>query len=184
MNVFEIIDFFYNDSPELKTILLKHSEQVGRKALQILEKSSCKLDKNEVMNGALLHDIGIFKCHAPSILCNGEVDYIAHGIIGAELLRQYGRENNIDLEIYARIAERHTGSGLTGEDIKKQNMPLPPQDFLPETQLEKLICLADKFFSKSGNMQEKSLDSIRRSMAKFGENSLIRFDKLCELFKL
>lgn len=182
MNVFKIIDFFYNDQPELKKVLLKHSEQVGRKALQILEKSSCTLDKNEVMNGALLHDIGIFKCHAPSILCNGEANYIAHGIIGAELLRQYGRENNIDLEIYARIAERHTGSGLTKEDIENQNLPLPHQDFLPETQLEKLICLADKFFSKSGDMQEKNIESVHRSMAKFGAESLRRFDELMKIF--
>ena len=182
MNVFEIIDFFYNDYPELKKVLVKHSEQVGRKALQILEKSSCRLDKNEIMNGALLHDIGIFKCHAPSILCNGEANYIAHGIIGAELLRQYGKANNIDLEIYARIAERHTGSGLTCEDIKNQNLPLPHQDFLPKTELEKLICLADKFFSKSGDMQEKNIESVRHSMAKFGDESLRRFDELMKIF--
>ena len=99
------------------------------------------------------------------------------------MLRNYGRENNINLEIYARIAERHTGSGLTAENIIKQDLPLPHRDFLPETELEKLICYADKFFSKSGSMQEKSLESIRRSMLKFGIDSLERFDAMTELFK-
>ena len=182
MNVFEIIDFFYKDHEDLKTVLLKHSEQVGKKALQILEKSSLHIDKNEAMNGALLHDIGIFQCHAPSILCNGNENYIAHGIIGAELLRNYGHEHGINLEIYARICERHTGSGLTKNDIILQNLPLPHQDFLPETPLEKLICLADKFFSKSGSMQEKNIDSVRRSMEKFGVDSLRRFDELYNFF--
>ena len=182
MEVSVIIDFFYHKEPALRELLLKHSMQVRDKALQILEKSSLDLDPEIAANCAMLHDIGIIKCHAPAILCNGNADYIAHGIIGAEMLRNYGQENNLDLEIYARIAERHTGSGLTAENIIKQNLPLPHRDFLPETELEKLICYADKFFSKSGAMQEKSLESVRRSMLKFGADSLQRFDEMIELF--
>ena len=184
MNVSEIIDFFYRDDEELKKVLLKHSNQVREKALQILEKSSVSLDIEEVENGAMLHDIGIFKCHAPSILCNGSQNYITHGITGAELLRNYAQKYGLNLEIYARIAERHTGSGLTAQNIIDRNLPLPHLDFLPETNLEKLICLADKFFSKSGDMQEKSLHSIRKSMAEFGADSLLRFDEMCNLFEI
>ena len=44
---------------------------------------------------------------------------------------------------------------------------------------EKIVCLADKFFSKSGDMEEKSMEKIRKSMLKFGEASLNRFDRLC-----
>ena len=44
--------------------------------------------------------------------------------------------------------------------------------------------LADKFFSKSGSMQEKPFDRVRASMAKFGPESLARFDNLCKEFKL
>lgn len=183
MDVSAIIDFFYKDEPALKEVLLKHSMQVRDKALQILDSSSLDIDREFAVNGAMLHDIGIIKCHAPSILCCGSENYIAHGTLGAEMLRNYGRENNIDLEIYARIAERHTGSGLTAENIIKQDLPLPHRDFLPETELEKLICYADKFFSKSGSMQEKSLESIRCSMLKFGIDSLERFDAMTELFK-
>ena len=184
MNVFEIIDFFYHDDAALKEILLKHSMQVRDKAFEIIEKSSIPVAHDEIANGAMLHDIGIFKCHAPSILCRGTENYITHGIIGAELLRKYGSDNGVDLEIYARIAERHTGSGLTAENIIAQDLPLPHRDFLPETDLEKLICLADKFFSKSGSMQEKSLPSVRHSMAKFGADSLDRFDEMCRLFSI
>ena len=53
---------------------------------------------------------------------------------------------------------------------------------LPETPEEKLVCLADKFFSKSGNMREKSLEHIRKSMEKFGSGAVDRFDELCRFF--
>ena len=51
-------------------------------------------------------------------------------------------------------------------------------EYLPETPAEKLICLADKFFSKSGDRREKSLDRIRSSLAKFGPEAVDRFDAL------
>ena len=182
-----IIDSYYNAYPELKTLLLKHSESVCRKALEILarpENSGLELDRHLVETGALLHDIGIVKCNAPGILCYGSAPYIAHGVEGAKLLLAYGEAHNTDMEPYARICRRHTGSGLTAADIIAQKLPLPCEDYLPETPEEKLICLADKFFSKFGSMQEKPFDRVRASMAKFGPESLARFDNLCKEFKL
>lgn len=177
-----IVSHFYSQEPELQDLMLRHAFQVRAKARQILEFSGLELDCEVISAGALLHDIGIIGCHAPGILCKGELPYIAHGIAGAEMLRGYGLELGIDLESFARICERHTGSGLTEADIRDQDLPLPHQDFLPETMEEILICLADKFFSKSGDMEEKSFSSVRRSMAKFGEASLDRFDQMCRLF--
>ena len=177
-----IVSHFYGDEPELSDLMLKHAFQVRAKARQILEFSGLELDCETISTGALLHDIGIIRCNAPGILCNGALPYIAHGIAGAEMLRDYGQEHGLELERFARICERHTGSGLTEADIRNQELPLPHQDFLPETMEEILICLADKFFSKSGEMKEKSLSSVRRSMEKFGEASLDRFDQMCHLF--
>lgn len=132
----------------------------------------------------MLHDIGILHCHAPDIHCYGSQPYLAHGIIGSQMLKDYGKQHGLDLDIYARICERHTGSGLKAGEIKAQNLPIPVQDFLPETPEEKLICLADKFYSKSGNMQEKSLERIQKSMQKFGPAPYQRFQELCKLFQL
>ena len=100
------------------------------------------------------------------------------------MLRQYGEKYRIDLEPLARICERHTGSGLTVEDIRRQNLPIPEHNFLPETPEEKLICLADKFYSKSGDMAEKKIPAIRKSMLKFGTGAVRRFDNLCAAFGL
>ena len=100
------------------------------------------------------------------------------------MLRSYGAEYGVNLEKYARICERHTGSGLTAEDIRCQGLPLPEQDYLPETDEEKLICLADKFYSKSGDLREKEMSRILRSMRKFGPGATARWCELCRRFAL
>ena len=178
----QIIDLFYQQHPQLKVLLLDHSTAVKNKALQLLDDSKLDLDRELIISGAMLHDIGIIRCHAPEILCPGTGDYIAHGIEGAKMLYQCAERFGFDPAPLARICERHTGSGLTREDIIRQALPLPQMDLLPETMEEKLICLADKYFSKSGSMQEKPLEKVRSSMAKFGTDSLRRFDDLYSLF--
>ena len=90
------------------------------------------------------------------------------------------------LKQIARICERHTGAGLTKQDIVEQNLPItPPRDLVPETLEEKLVCLADKFYSKSGDpSKEKDLERVKRSMMKFGADSTARFEELCCLFSV
>lgn len=183
---FTVFYHFYPDDTPLRRLLLKHSLQVKDKALFILR--ACKhnygIDKDIAEAAALLHDIGVGRCHAPSILCNGSEPYLTHGVIGAALLRGYGVSCGRDMEIFARVCERHTGSGITAHEIREQHLPLPEIDLLPETATEKLICLADKFFSKSGDMEEKPLPRVRASLVKFGQDSLTRFDSMCEMFEL
>ena len=177
----KIIDTFYKENDPAREILLLHSTQVRNKALSIAKRVKTA-DLEIISAGAMLHDIGIRFCNAPGLGCFGDDDYLLHGILGAEHIRFLGFEG---CETFARICERHTGSGLTALEIVSGGLPLPERDFLPETVEEKIICLADKFFSKSGDMQEKSLESVRKSMAKFGEEPLKRFDDLCaELLQL
>lgn len=183
MDPIDIINYFYPQDTKLRRVLIRHSEQVRDKALQIA-KYNKGLNKEILSNGAMLHDIGIGKCKAKDIYCEGEEPYIRHGILGAEMLRQYGKEHGVEMEPYARICERHTGSGLTTEEIRKSGLPLPEKDFLPETPEEKVICLADKFFSKSGSGSEKRIKKIIFSMQKFGEAPVQRFLRLCEEFHI
>ena len=179
----DIIDFFYPEDDDLKRTLLKHSRQVTEKALELAAHTDVPLDLELLRGGAMLHDVGIRKCHAPGIFCTGELHYLRHGIEGAFMLRAYAAERRCELEPFARICERHTGSGLTEKEIIAGRLPLPPRDYLPETPEEKLICLADKFFSKSGRMEEKPFEAVRKSMARFGQEPLARFDALCAFFK-
>jgi len=188
MVALDVIRHFYPEDTPLRRLLILHSSQVRDKALSILgnpELRGMNIDVQLVNDGALLHDIGILQCNAPGILCEGKEAYLLHGTIGAEMLRQYGNEMGVDMEPYARICERHTGTGLTREDIQKQNLPLPlDRDLVPETLEEKLVCLADKFYSKSSPDKEKPLERVKASMQKFGPESVSRFEKLCETFKV
>ena len=177
-----VLRYFYPVDTPLRRLLVAHSMMVRDKALALAEKSGIKLNTEVVINGAMLHDIGIIKCNAPDIFCEGTRPYLLHGTLGAEMLRDYGRVHLMDMELYARICERHTGSGITADEIRRNQLPLPEKDFVPETAEEKLICFADKFFSKSGAMQEKTVQHIRRSMERFGAEPMRRFNELCDMF--
>lgn len=177
MNPLDIIYKYYPEDNELRRLLLHHSRQVAEKALAVADAHpELPLDRDLLYNGAMLHDIGIFRTHAPGIHCQGDAPYLLHGRIGAELMRQEG------LEAIARICERHTGTGLTAETIKSRQLPLPEQAFCPETLEEKVICYADKFFSKSSPEKEKTYEKVLKSLAKFGEEGLHVFADWHKLF--
>ncbi len=173
----EIINKYYGEDGELRRILVVHSQSVAQKALQTVSlHPELNLDRQFIEEAAMLHDIGIIRTDAPGIQCFGTEPYIRHGIIGAEMLRGEGMPR------HARVCERHTGAGLSCEDIVNQNLPLPHRDFLPETLEEKLICYADKFFSKSHPDREKPLEKVERSIAKFGGDGLARFREWEKIF--
>lgn len=185
MDIDSIIDRYYGGNTSLRRILLLHSEKVAEKALRIIDEKNLPLDRQFVHDAAMLHDIGIVFCDARGIECHGDAPYICHGLCGGRLLRGMAAELGMtadEMEPYARVCERHTGAGLTACDIEKQSLPLPKEDFLPETTEEKLICYADKFFSKTRLTEEKPFENVLRSMQKFGDESVERFLALHRLF--
>lgn len=168
--------YYTPDSP-LFNLLLTHSRHVARKALECMERHALDMNPHDVARAALLHDIGIVKCNAPGIYCTGEEPYIRHGIIGRAMLEPLGLTNE------ALVCERHTGAGITAEEIEMAQMNLPIRDMLPLSPLEKLICYADKFYSKSGDPDKtKSPSRIRVSLSRFGSATLERFDALHAMF--
>ena len=172
-----IIDKYYPEENELRRILMIHSRSVADKALAIAEAHpELPIDKQFVEEAAMLHDIGIFRTNAPSIQCFGTEPYICHGTIGAQLMRKEGFPQ------HALVCERHTGSGLSLLEIERQNLPVPHHDMLPLSLEEKLICYADKFFSKTHLERERTVEQARNSLLKFGEEGIARFDTWIQLF--
>lgn len=173
-----VIDKYYPEGSTLRDIFLRHSRSVAALAVEIARRRHLPVDLQTVEEAAMLHDIGIFLTDAPGIHCHGTAPYIAHGYLGADLLRREHFSEDV-----ARVAERHTGSGLTAGEIAAQHLPLPAdRSYMPDTQLERLICYADKFYSKSGDMERKSIDWVRASMARISADTLRRFDRLHEEF--
>ena len=176
-NYQEIIDKYYPVGSRRRDIYIQHCRQVADMALNISHSNNLPLDDNTVETAAMLHDVGIFLTDAEGIDCHGKEHYLMHGILGAKLLREEGFPEEI-----ARVSERHTGAGITSQDIKTQNLPMPDGDYLPETLLEKLICYADKFFSKSGDMKRKPIEKVIASFERFGDGSVKRFEELHKEF--
>lgn len=168
-----IIDHFYpkGDNDALRELLLVHSRCVAEAALEVCrEHPELGADEEVVRTGAMLHDIGIVRCDAPSIHCFGSEPYIKHGPIGAEMLEEYRkgcslsnalnknqdcRPDDVFLKKMERICARHTGTGLPGLE--------------PETTEEKIVCYADKFFSKTRPERRKTYYEALRSLEKFGQ---------------
>lgn len=170
----KIMEKYYKKYPDLHRVLLWHSNAVASKALRIAENyDGFDFDLQLIKEGALLHDIGVFLTDAPEINCFGENPYLCHGYLGREILEKEG------LPKHALIAERHIGSGIGEEEIRKKNLPLPPRDMLPLTPEEEVICLADKFYNKSDNpLKEKQVEDIKNELKKHGPESAGRMEKL------
>ena len=164
-----IIDKYYADNEPLRHILMVHSRSVADMALSVAYcHPELHLDEAFLEEAAMLHDIGVFLTDAPGIECFGHEPYIRHGILGGDLLRSEG------LPRHARVAERHTGTGLTAEAIVAQNLPLPPVNLVPETLEEQVICYADKFFSKTHLERLRTPEQVLLSLQKFGTDSVSR----------
>lgn len=173
----DIIDRFYPEDNELKRLLLRHSSDVAGKALEIARRNPhLHIDTQFLLEGAMLHDIGIFMTDAPGIFCHGHEPYIKHGIIGGALLRELGWDR------HARVCERHTGTGITVRQITERHLPLPLINLVPETIEEQVICYADKFFSKSHPEKTKTVEEARKSLMKFGEEGIAVFDEWTKRF--
>lgn len=172
-----LIDKYYSDNGPLRQILLTHSQSVADMALSVARKHpELGADEGFLYEAAMLHDIGVFLTDAPGIQCFGHEPYIRHGLLGAELLRQEG------LPRHARVAERHTGTGLTRTAILAQHLPLPPEDFSPQTIEEQIICYADKFFSKSHLERVRTPEQVLKSLEKFGPESVSRMEEWLRRF--
>lgn len=176
MKALEIIDKYCSEE-RLRNILIAHSRAVADKALDIVSRHpELEADAAFIEEAALLHDIGIVHVDAPAIACFGAEPYIRHGVLGADILRNEG------LERHALVCERHTGTGLTLQQIAKQGLPIPHRDMQPVSIEEQIICFADKFFSKTKLDREKTVEQARRSLEKFGEEGLVKFDTWCARF--
>lgn len=174
----KIINSIYPAGRKVSGILLSHSRAVADEAIAIAKRLNLPVDLDEVEAAAMLHDIGIIRTNAPGIGCYGSAPYLCHGPIGADMLRAMEVP-----EIYARVAERHTGAGLTEADIAARALPIPEgRSYMPESLLEKLVCYADCFYSKSGDLKRKPYDRVEASMAKFGDDILKRFLELHRQF--
>lgn len=175
-----LIDKYYASNPDLRHVLVTHSMQVRDRVLRIVDAhpewvKQGLVDRRFVEEASMLHDIGIIFCNAPKIFCTGPHQYVEHGYLGAELLRREG------LPRHADVAERHTGSGITIDQIIREDLLLPVKDYCPRTLEEKIICYSDRFYSKTHLGKELTVSKIRKSLWKYGHDAIMRWEAMVAL---
>jgi uncharacterized protein len=147
-------------SPQALALVYTHCEIVARIAGRLIGPG---LDPALVRAGCLLHDIGVYRLGA------GEA-YIRHGLLGHEVLAGLGFA-----ETLCRFCSHHTGVGLTREDVRRQGLPLPVDDYVAETGEERLVMYADKFHSKSAPPRFVSAAAYAVTVTRFGDDKAAAF---------
>lgn len=154
-------------------IVLEHSRYVADLALEIAGRLALEGDDRLfIEEAALLHDIGVCQVHAPDLGLYGKHPYIMHGVLGRDILEREG------YPLHALVCERHTGVGLTCEEIIRKGLPLPHREMCPQTLSEQIICFADLFYSKNPDRlgKRKSVEKVRKKLLPFGEEKVAVFD--------
>lgn len=183
--------FTLNEQSAQKSFALiaTHCEIVARLAV-ILAEQSGQTVTNTLIEGALAHDIGTYSVlETERVNASTEIQaehvnvgrepifqrniYIQHGTRGYELLLSEGFDESL-----AQFARNHTGVGITKAECIQQNLPLEPQDYLPETVEQEIVLLADKFHTKSVPPRFVSVHTARARVEKFGSENIARWDKL------
>lgn len=184
----EIIGKYYPSDDNLRRLLLHHSRQVAERVEKIVRRHpEWEVDSSFLEDAAMLHDVGIFRCDAPGIHCHGNAPYLHHGILGAEILRHEAVNAEAALrpryEQLARVCERHTGTGLTAEQLEILDIHVASPDLMPETLEEQIVCYADKFYSKSHPERERTIEQTIESLRKFGEDGVLKFSEWAHRFE-
>ncbi|AGL17102.1 HD domain-containing protein [Actinoplanes sp. N902-109] len=162
----------YAPGPEAFELVWTHCEIVCRIAEQLAARTGLGVDLGLVRAGCLLHDIGVHRLTGP-----GHRAYIRHGVLGHELLSEQGFPEEL-----CRFCSCHTGVGLTREDVVRQELPLPPADYVAVTAEERLVMYADKFHSKTTPPRFNTAASYLAYSRRFGPGKAELFAAMVEQY--
>lgn len=174
LNAKGLLEKYFLGNDQALEIVYRHSRNVADKALAIARGTGLPEQELQfVEEAALLHDIGICRIYAPKLNCFGTAPYICHGVIGRQILDSEGFPR------HAMVCERHIGVGLTMQDVVTQKLRLPRREMSPVTESERIVALADLFFSKKGGDldREKSAEQVRLDLLRFGQEKVLIFER-------
>ncbi|RMG65569.1 MAG: HD domain-containing protein [Calditrichaeota bacterium] len=127
-----------------------------------------------IEEAGMLHDIGICRVYEPRLGCRGQLPYLAHGVVGRQILEAEG------LPDHALVAERHVGVGISAREVREARLPLPEQDMLPKTLEEQILTWSDLFYNKVPDVlwEERTLSQVELRVQQYGEGPWRRFQHL------
>ena len=181
-HIYKLINKYIEPGTFASAVYWQHVTCVTTKALRIAAKLNLEDDQLVfIEEAAMLHDIGICRVNALKIGCHGPLPYLQHITEGKSILEQEGYPQ------HALIALEHVGfNGLSKEEVKKNDLPLPYQDIVPTSLPSRIINYADIFFSKSSKhlLKERTLDEVKQKAIKFGPRASQDLAKMISEFEL
>jgi uncharacterized protein (TIGR00295 family) len=109
--------------------IVRHCQAVAEVSMLIvdrLEEIGTPVDRDAVLMGALLHDIG-----------RTRVQTVRHGLEGSMILQEEGLDDKV-----AEIVRRHVGAGISADEARA--LGLPDLEYIPETIEQAVVCFSDK----------------------------------------
>lgn len=153
----ECIDLLWKTGCKKRVVV--HCATVRAVAEEIV-KGIPQANRDIVIAGALLHDIGRSRDHS-----------IMHAYIGSQIVKNYGLP-----QVLVEIVRKHTGAGLDPQDVEEMN--LPPGDYMPSTLEEKIVAHADNMVSDNRVVPHQfSVDKLRRKGAERGAQRIENLHK-------
>jgi uncharacterized protein len=134
------------------------------------------IERDLVWAGCLLHDVGVYRLYDHA----GRLDYagyMRHGVLGHALLAEAGYP-----EAICRFASRHTGVGISRDEVIRQELPLPPADYVAETPEELLVMYADKFHTKAEPPSFLTAATYAAYVRQFGPDKVAAFKEMLQRF--
>ena len=168
----ELLHKKHAPSQEVFDEVWQHCQIVQEIAVKIIGSNNLtNIHRKLVEAGCLLHDLGVYRLY-DSIGQIDDKNYIRHGVLGYEMLKEEGFS-----EILCRFASHHTGVGLTAQEIEENNLPLPKEDMLADTEEERIVMYADKFHSKLPSIFNSS-DWYKQHLRRFGNHKVRVFEQM------
>lgn len=138
-----------------KRRVIVHCCTVRTVAEEMVKRIDC--DRDLVIAGAMLHDLGRAKDHS-----------ILHAMKGAEMAIGLGLPAEL-----VEIIRKHTGAGLDELDIEE--FGLPQGDYIPRTVEEKIVAHSDNMVSDNKVVTHMhSVDKLRMKGSKRGAEKIER----------
>jgi uncharacterized protein len=128
------------------TGVIEHVVKVTDLALKITEKftqEGYQVDKELIIAGGILHDIGRSETHG-----------VEHGVVGGQIAKKLGLPNKL-----VKLIERHVGAGIPFDEA--EILGFPSGEYEPDTLEEKIITYADKL------VEGKDVADIEEIISKF-----------------
>ncbi len=110
---------------------------------------NCDADREVVIIGALLHDIGYARSNS-----------VKHALIGSEMARELGIDGRI-----ADIIERHIGAGIPREEAEE--LGLPKKNYMPKSLEEKIVAHADNLTRHTTQITiDEAIEAMQHKLGK------------------